>query len=221
LSEEKAKKDGYAPSGIRPWPLVTSKVIHTFSIYALRQDTRQSPRTGKNHEFLVLDSRDWINVVPVTPSGNLVLIRQFRHGTASMVWEIPGGMMDPGDANPEHAARRELLEETGYEPEDMVFLGAVHPNPAIQNNRCHTFLARNARPLRAQRLDTSEDIEVREASWPEVARMVDEGQITHSLVLTALFWYRRHLTNQKPPPSSSPGESSISVRGGVSCKEHG
>jgi hypothetical protein len=85
----------------------------------------------------------------------------------------------------------------------MVFLGAVHPNPAIQHNRCHTFLARNARPLEAQKLDGSEDIEVREASWAEVSEMVDQGQISHSLVLTALFWYERHLANLPPPPPPS------------------
>jgi 8-oxo-dGTP pyrophosphatase MutT (NUDIX family) len=185
---------------LRPWPLLASRVLSVFPIYTLRKDTRRSPRTGREHDFLVLDSRDWINVVPVTPEGNLVLIRQFRHGTASLVWEVPGGMMDEEDENPEEAARRELLEETGYAPEEMVFLGAVHPNPAIQNNRCHTFLARDARPQQSQRLDGSEDIEVREASWPEVSRMVDQGEISHSLVLMALYWYQRHMRNVPPPP---------------------
>jgi len=202
LSSETTKKADDSSSLIRPWPLLASKVLNAFRIYTLRQDTRRSPRTGKEHDFLVLDSRDWINVVPVTPTGNLVLIRQFRHGTASLVWEVPGGMMDAEDESPAEAARRELVEETGYVPEETVFLGLVHPNPAIQNNRCHTFLARNVRPHKTQRLDGTEDIEVREASWAEVSRMVDQGVISHSLVLTALFWYQRHLSNLPPPPLS-------------------
>lgn len=200
MSDRTPKKVDDTSTVIRPWPLLASKVLNAFSIYTLRQDRRRSPRTGKEHDFLVLDSRDWINVVPVTPAGNLVLIRQFRHGTASLVWEIPGGMMDAEDESPAQAAQRELLEETGYAPEEMKFLGAVHPNPAIQNNRCHTFLARNVRPRQTQRLDGAEDIEVQEAPWSEVSRMVDEGEISHSLVLTALFWYQRHLTNLPPPP---------------------
>jgi len=200
LSDETPKKAEDNASVVRPWPLLASKVISAFPIYTLRQDRRRSPRTGKDHDFLVIDSRDWINVVPVTPTGNLVLIRQFRHGTASLVWEIPGGMMDEEDDSPKEAARRELLEETGYEPEEMEFLGAVHPNPAIQNNRCHTFLARDVCLRQTQRLDGSEDIEVREAPWSEVSRMVDQGEISHSLVLTALFWYRRHLAHLPPPP---------------------
>ncbi len=202
MSDETPKKPGGTPSPLRHWPLLASKVLNAFPIYTLRRDTRESPRTGKRHDFLVLDSRDWINVVPVTPEGNLVLIRQFRHGTASLVWEVPGGMMDDEDESPRGAARRELLEETGYEPEELVFLGVVHPNPAIQNNRCHTFLARNVRRQQAQKLDGSEDIEVRETSWPKTLQMVAEGEISHSLVLAALFWYQRHLANLPAPPST-------------------
>ncbi len=201
MSDEHHPTKGRPPAPfVRPWPLLESEVLHSFPIYDLRRDRRRSPRTGKVHEFLVLDSMDWVNVVPVTPEGRIVMIRQFRHGTASPVWEIPGGMMDPGDETALEAARRELVEETGYEPEAMRFLGAVHPNPAIQNNLCLTFLAERARLRRAQRLDTSEDIRVQEVPWPEVRRMIDEGEISHSLVLNAIFWYERYLEGRPPPP---------------------
>jgi 8-oxo-dGTP pyrophosphatase MutT (NUDIX family) len=151
-----------------------------------------------------MDSADWVNIVPVTPHGHLLLIRQFRHGTESMVWEIPGGLMDPIDEGPKQAAYRELLEETGYEAERVTCLGVVHPNPAIQNNLCHTFLAENVRPIQTQRLDTSEDIEVSEVPWAEVLKMIGRGEITHSLVLAALFWYERHLAQLPPPPVNQP-----------------
>jgi len=203
LSERNDKPDGEDPSGLRPWPLQESETLHEFSIYHLRKDKRRSPRTGKVHTFLVLDATDWINVVPVTPEGNIVMVRQFRHGTASFVWEIPGGMVDPADATPQDAARRELLEETGYEAEGLQLLGVVHPNPAIQNNLCHTFLARNVRPRRTQKLDGSEDIAVQEFAWTDVPRMINEGRITHSLVIAAVFWYQRFLSGQPPPPVPS------------------
>jgi len=150
----------------------------------------------------VLDSTDWVNIVPVTPQGNIVLIRQFRHGTASVVWEIPGGMVDAEDETPAHAAHRELLEETGYSAEQVDFLGAVHPNPAIQNNRCHSFVAHHARPTGTQHLDGSEDIAVQEVPWPGVQEMIRSGEITHALVISALFWYARHLARLFPPPLS-------------------
>ena len=102
------------------WPLIESKILCSFPIYSLRQDTRQSPRTGKTHNFLVLDSTDWVNIVPVTPQGNVVMVQQFRHGTASTVLEIPGGMMELEGETPEQAASRELVEETGYIAEEYV-----------------------------------------------------------------------------------------------------
>jgi ADP-ribose pyrophosphatase len=201
LSESDARKKGSPPATqVDPWPLLHSRVLHEFSIYRIRQDTRRSPRTGREHPFLILDSADWVNVVPVTSEGNLVLIRQFRHGTSSVVWEIPGGMVDGHEESPGEAGRRELLEETGYQAEHWEFLGAVHPNPAIQNNRCHTFLALHARSTGAQRLDGSEDIAVQEVPWPRVMEMIDRGEISHALVITALFWYQRFLSRLPPPP---------------------
>ena len=200
MSKKRPERDPKENTPLRPWPLLESKVLFEFPIYRLRQDIRRSPRTGKDHPFLVLDSTDWINIVPVTPDGNILLIRQFRHGTASFVWEIPGGMVDPQDKSPKHAAGRELLEETGYEAERIEFLGAVHPNPAIQNNLCHTFLALNAQLRQAQKLDGSEDIEVQEVPWATIPKMIDQGGITHSLVITAFFWYKRFLSRQPPPP---------------------
>jgi len=201
LSDRKpTQREAAAEDPVRPWPLLTSRTLHEFSIYRLRRDVRRSPRTGREHPFLILDSSDWVNIVPVTPQGNIVLIRQFRHGTASVVWEIPGGMVDAEDDTPEHAARRELLEETGYRTERVEFLGAVHPNPAIQNNRCHSFVAYDARLAGAQQLDGSEDIAVQEVPWPRVLEMIDSGDITHSLVITALFWYQRRLAGLPSPP---------------------
>jgi ADP-ribose pyrophosphatase len=194
------------PSSLRSWPLLASEVLHAFPIYRLRRDSRQSPRTGKVHTFLVLDATDWVNVVPVTPEGKVVLIRQFRHGTGTFVLEVPGGMVDPADQSPEEAARRELLEETGYAAERFHYLGFVHPNPAIQNNRCHTFLAESVRRAQAQHLEGSEDIEVLEVPYDRIASLIERREITHALVLTAFFWYDQHLrrgsTRPKGPQAS-------------------
>lgn len=192
------------PPNLGAWPLLASEVLHAFPIYRLRRDSRRSPRTGKVHTFLVLDSTDWVNVVPVTPEGNVVLIRQFRHGTGSFVLEVPGGMVDPADPNPEEAARRELLEETGYTAERFRYLGSVHPNPAIQNNQCHTFLAESARRAQEQHLEGSEDIEVLEVPYDRIAPMIAQREITHALVLTAFFWYERYLLSSRPRQEQGP-----------------
>ena len=91
---------------------------------------------------------DWVNVIPVTPQGKVVVIRQYRHGTGEISLEIPGGVVDAGESH-EETARRELLEETGYTAGEIIPIGRVAANPAIQDNHMHTFLALGARAASA------------------------------------------------------------------------
>jgi len=177
---------------VKNWPLLSSRYLQDFRIFKLRADTFKSPRTGKESEFFVFDVPDWINVIALDEADNLILIEQFRHGTAELSLEIPGGMMDEGDPSPEHAARRELLEETGYEAESWEYLGAVEPNPAIQTNTCHMFLALGARQVQEQQLDSEEDIAVSLKSLDQVPKLIQSGAIRHSLVIAAFHYLLLH-----------------------------
>ena len=103
---------------VRPWKKVRSTPLGDFRIFKLRSDVSVSPRTGKEHDFFVLDSVNWVNVIAVTSDQQLVMVEQFRHGSNTVELEIPGGMMDPGDTDPVATAVRELREETGYEGEN-------------------------------------------------------------------------------------------------------
>jgi 8-oxo-dGTP pyrophosphatase MutT (NUDIX family) len=103
-----------------------------------------------------------------------------------MTLEIPGGLMEPSDS-PEEAARRELREETGYREETLIPLGAIHPNPAIQNNLCYTFLAENVFPAGQLVQDEREDIEVVLQPLSEIPRLIRDGAISHALVIAAFY----------------------------------
>jgi 8-oxo-dGTP pyrophosphatase MutT (NUDIX family) len=170
----------------KPWDLVSSRRKEDFLIFGLRIDRAVSPRTGAAHDFYVLESNSWVNVIPLTPEGDMVLIRQYRHGTREVTLEIPGGLVENGDS-PEEAARRELREETGYDAGEIIDLGFVHPNPAFLNNRCYTYIARDARRTGLQAQDEKEDIEILLKPVAEVPVLVREGAITHSLVLAAFY----------------------------------
>jgi 8-oxo-dGTP pyrophosphatase MutT (NUDIX family) len=170
----------------KPWDVVSSVRRDQLRIFGLRVDRAVSPRTGVAHEFYVLESGNWVNVIPVTPEREVVLIRQYRHGTREVTLEIPGGIIEPGDS-PQAAARRELREETGYEAGEMVGLGFVHPNPAFLDNRCYTFIARDARRTGPQTQDEKEDIEVLLKPLAEIPALIREGRITHSLVVAAFY----------------------------------
>lgn len=170
----------------KSWTIVSSRFDKSYRVFSLRTDSARSPRTNRVHDFFILESSPWVNIVPLTPNDEVVMVQQYRHGIRSVTLEIPGGLVDPGDS-PEDAARRELLEETGYRGEALVHLGAVHPNPAIQNNICHTFLAENVYSTGMQNQDEREDIEVVLMPLVEIPRLIREGTITHSLVIVAFY----------------------------------
>ncbi len=173
---------------VESWEHLGSQPAIDYGILRLRRDRRRSPRTARAHEVIVLEMPDWTNVVAVTPAQEVVLIRQFRHGMGVVELEIPGGVVDAADPGPLAAARRELAEETGYGATTWVAVGSVAPNPAIQNNRCHTFLALGAAPLTGQSLDTGEDIVVEKVPLADIPALIGSGAIDHGLVVAAFHF---------------------------------
>jgi len=171
------------------WEVVESRVEFLGGPFAIRKARAVLPSSGVAHEFILFDSPDWVNVVPVTDGGKIVMVRQHRLGTDRMELEIPGGLVDPQDGDTLEAAKRELLEETGYGARSWIFLGSVSPNPALQGNRCHTFLAQGCRKEREPQPDSTESLEVTEVRLAELPRLIAAGEISHGLVLNALFWY--------------------------------
>lgn len=174
---------------IKPWPTVHSKPVGDFRIFTIRTDRKVSPRTGKDHDFYVIDCVNWVNVVAVTPDQQLVMIEQYRHGSDTVELEIPGGMIDPEDTSPVQAGVRELREETGYEGKSARIIGEVFPNPAIQSNRCYTVLLEDCRQLHPTELDHGEDLVTRLVPVAEIPQLVAAGKIQHSLVVVALYYY--------------------------------
>jgi ADP-ribose pyrophosphatase len=163
--------------------LASYRVFHVTELDAEREDT------GQAHTFFRIDSVDWANIIPITTSGEVVMIRQFRHGLGRETLEIPGGLVD-GDELPGVAAARELLEETGYRAGDVRELGAVSPNPALFGNRIHSFLATGCEKVADLHNDAAEQTEVELVPLDRIDDLLRDGTIDHALVMNAFHWWK-------------------------------
>lgn len=174
---------------LKDWPTIGSKPVGDFRIFKIRSDEKLSPRTGQHCDFYIIESVDWVNVVAVTPSDELVMVEQYRHGSNTVELEIPGGMMDPHETDPVATGLRELREETGYEGEAGRPLGWAFANPAIMNNRSHFVIVENCHPRHGCEFDHGEDIVTRLVPFREIPELVRTGRIRHPLVICALYQY--------------------------------
>ena len=137
----------------RAWKLGARVPDRDYGVFRTELVDGEHPRVG-HKRFSVLACSDWVNVIALTAAREVVLIRQFRVGTREVCLEIPGGMVD-GDEEPAAAAARELREETGYAAPRWTRLATLAPNPAIQDNHLHVFLAEDAALAGAPRPDGS------------------------------------------------------------------
>jgi ADP-ribose pyrophosphatase len=185
---------------LKPWEKISSRPLADYRIFKLRTDRAISPRTQQPHDFIVMDSVNWVNVVPTTPDGQIVMIEQYRHGSGTVELEIPGGMMDPQDSSPESAAVRELREETGYAGEAPRIIGQVFPNPAIMSNTCFTVLVENCHCVHPVEFDHGEDLITRLVPISEIQRLVATGKIRHSLVVAGLYYFDLWRQSRKTEP---------------------
>lgn len=168
------------------WHVIREHPAEDYRVFQAVRLEAAHPRTGATRTFSVLHAPDWVNVVALTPGDEVLLVRQYRHGTRRQTLEIPGGMVDPGETAAQ-AARRELREETGYAAERWLELGTVEPNPALQSNRCHTWLALDANRVGDIQPDAGEVLVVERQPLAAIDGLVRGGAITHALVIAAFY----------------------------------
>jgi len=171
---------------LQAWPLIASRRVFDAGLFQVSCDRARSPRTGGEHDFHVVHMVDWLMVVPLTAQGELVLVRQYRHGSRQMSLELPGGLLDGASEGARAGAVRELAEETGYGGGELLWLGDLRPQPALMSNRLRVFLARGLQPTTAPALDAGEDIEVVLVDVREVSNRIARGDIDNAMTIAAL-----------------------------------
>lgn len=170
------------------WTLLSSEYLFRDAWLTARRDRCLTPGGVLVDPYYVLEYPDWVNAVAFTREGKILMVRQYRHALGKVVLEIPGGCMEPADANPEAAMRRELLEETGHVFKEVQFLGSVSANPSTSTNLTHMYLATGGEKVAELHLDPNEELELLEMSPQEVMDALGQRRILQSLHASCLFY---------------------------------
>lgn len=168
------------------WEVVRSEQGPDLKLFRARFDHIRNPRNQAVERMVILEGADSVNVVPVTPDGEIIFVRQYRVGIRQETLELPGGLVDPGE-NAGQAARRELAEETGYTATHWKALGTVASNPVFMDNYIHHWAALDVELTQAQQLDTGESIELERYPRSEVEQMLQTGSFLHPHTISCLY----------------------------------
>lgn len=169
------------------WTLLDSKYIIQRPWATLRVDKLQLPNGIVKDEYYIMEYPTWVNMVGITENQEILFVKQYRHGAERILIELPAGVVDEGE-KPEDAARRELLEETGYAFDSIEQICELYGNPATSGNITYTYLLKGGRKVQEQNLDDSEDIEVIKMSIPEAKEYLLGNNIGQALHSAALFY---------------------------------
>ena len=170
------------------WKVLDREYIIKRPWLTARRDKVELPDGRVIEEYYVLEYPDWVNVIAITKEGQFVMERQYRHGLGVDSTELPCGVMEKGE-DPLEAARRELLEETGYAGGEWTKLMAIGANPGSQNNLTHCFLAVGVEKIAEQSLDDTEELTVHLMSEAEVKSLLENNQICQALMVAPLWKY--------------------------------
>ena len=165
---------------IEKWQTLNAETVFNFSKFNLKRYAFLLPNQQVAEDYYALEEHDVGSVVAITPDQNLVMVRQFKHGIQEICLELPAGLFEDQDGDPVDESSRELLEETGYEAHEYIYLGSFAQNPTRMSSRVHVVLGTGAHKVSEQHLDPNEDIEVVLVPLDQVRAKIHSGEI-HAL----------------------------------------
>lgn len=184
--EERIMEDAISEKG--KWKVLKSEYLFRRPWLTVRRDCVELPDGRQNPEFYVLEYPDWVNVIAITEDGKFVMERQYRHGLGKTCFEIPAGVIEEGE-DPLDAAKRELMEETGYGEGKWRKIMTISGNSSTTDNLSHCYVAEGVRKISGQHLDSTEDLEIVLLDTAQVKDLMVNDQIKQALMAAPLWRY--------------------------------
>lgn len=172
---------------LKKWKTIKSKMVLDHPWCKVRQDEIELPNGEVIDDYFVSIKPDVALILPITSSSEIVFVRQYRHAVGEFFLELPAGSFNPTKESAQTAAVRELAEETGYIPQDVIKIGTLYDKPSKDTNQIHLFLAENVSKAAEQNLDITEEIEVVLIPIESVLEKIAQGEISVAGTVAALF----------------------------------
>lgn len=173
---------------VKKWEVLGREYLYRRPWLTVRRDRVRLPTGAVNDEYYVLEYPTWVNVIAIDREGRFVMVEQYRHGLQEVFTELVAGVAEEGET-PLEAARRELLEETGYAGGTWRLNTELSANPGSQNNLSYSFIATGVERVAEQHLDETEDVEVRLLSRDELLQLLRSDTLKQALMAAPLWKY--------------------------------
>lgn len=181
-------------STIIKWKKISSEYLLKNKYCKVRKDIVELPN-GTKYDYYVNEYPNVVIVLALTHDKEIVMVEQYRHGSGEILLELPGGIFNTEKETPEHVAKRELLEETGYEATDLIKVGEWYEYPAKDSHKIHAYYSIEVKKKQAPKLDPTEQIEVKLIKLENILPMILTGQIkvTGTILTILLTLEKLHL----------------------------
>jgi len=170
----------------RNWKVIESEIVFNTKFFKIRKDNCVTPRGVTIDDYYVQELPDSVLIFPITINEEVLMVSQYRHGVGRVNLDFPAGRLEKNE-KPEDGALRELLEETGYKPNRVKYLGKIAMAPDNRTSYMHIVLAEDCTLLETQKLDKSEDVEIVKYPFKLLPELIAKEELNCAFCVAALM----------------------------------